>query len=192
MTIRFPPLAAAEMSESQRVLAAQYRSGWRKEWMPGDGRLGGPLDALIRTPEVAIRVSSLSDLFRAQSALPAPVKSLSVLMAARNQRSSFMWAAHVGAALESGLTSETVSSIASGERPGSLGPREAATYDLLTEISRTKQVTDECFERAVELLGEQRLVELVVAFGFYEMVAMVLALGKVSPPADEELHSHPG
>ncbi|MDO8277347.1 MAG: carboxymuconolactone decarboxylase family protein, partial [Burkholderiaceae bacterium] len=145
MTVRFPPIPAAKMSEPQRALAAEYRSVWRGKWMPADGRLGGPLDALIRTPEVAACVSSLGDIFKARTTLPAPVKSMAVLMAALSQRSGFMWEAHVEAALESGLSNETVSWIASGERPGSLGPKEAAAYDLLTEISRTKQVTDECF-----------------------------------------------
>ena len=49
------------------------------------------------------------------------------------------------------------------------------------------EVSDELFNRAKQILGEQQLVDLVAVSGTYVTVAMLLSLGKESSPADKPL-----
>ena len=68
---------------------------------------------------------------------------------------------------------------------------EKAVYALTMELCENRSLGDETYARAVELFGEQTVLELVTIIGFYTMVAVVLVSFRVdipnggAPPLDD-------
>jgi 4-carboxymuconolactone decarboxylase len=59
---------------------------------------------------------------------------------------------------------------------------EALVYDLVTELTTTKKLSDETFARARKLFNDQQIVDLTAVAGNYVMVAMMLAMAEESTP----------
>jgi 4-carboxymuconolactone decarboxylase len=66
-------------------------------------------------------------------------------------------------------------------------PDEAVVYDVCMEMSKNHQISDELFNQAKSILGEQQLVDLIAVTGTYVTIAMLLSLGEESSPADKPL-----
>jgi 4-carboxymuconolactone decarboxylase len=71
-------------------------------------------------------------------------------------------------------------------------PEDAVVYDFVTELTTKHAVSDETFERAKKLLGEQQVVDLTTVAGTYISIAMVLAMSEESVPPGKELPFKPG
>ena len=71
-------------------------------------------------------------------------------------------------------------------------PEEAAVYDFVTELTITRAVSDETFQRTKKLLGEQQVVDLTTVAGTYISIAMLLAMSEESVPTVKELPFRPG
>jgi 4-carboxymuconolactone decarboxylase len=65
-------------------------------------------------------------------------------------------------------------------------------YDFVTELTTRHVVSDEIFNRAKALLGEQQVVDLTAVAGTYITIAMMLAMAEESVPPGEELPFKPG
>lgn len=183
---RFPPIAPAARTPEQQALAEYYGGGWRGQLASADGRLGGPLDAMCRSPEMARRLSTLSDYFRHGTSLDQRINEFAVILAARLHNSHYEWSVHSQWAMRDGLARSIVEAVAEGRRPDAMADDEAAAYDLLMELAVTQAVSQATFERARALFSEQQLVDLVAVFGAYRMVAGILALADVAPRAPVE------
>jgi 4-carboxymuconolactone decarboxylase len=61
-------------------------------------------------------------------------------------------------------------------------PEEAIVYDVVTELLNKRQLSDDTFGKAKQILGEQQVVDLVAVTGFYVMVSAVVIAGKVAIP----------
>jgi 4-carboxymuconolactone decarboxylase len=53
-----------------------------------------------------------------------------------------------------------------------MSPEEEVVYDFVTDLTTKHAVSDELFDRAKTLLGEQRIVDLTGVAGTYVGVAM--------------------
>jgi 4-carboxymuconolactone decarboxylase len=186
MTERFPPLPPAQRTPEQQALCEHYQAGWRGQLAAPDGRLGGPLDAMLRSPELARRISHLSDYFRNGTSLDQRINEMAVILAARLHNSHYEWSVHSQWALRDGLARAIVEAIAEGRRPDEMAPDEAAAHDLLMELALTGAISTRTFERARAVFSERQLVDLVAVFGAYRMVAGLLALADVPPRAAVE------
>jgi len=54
------------------------------------------------------------------------------------------------------------------------------------------EVSDETFDRARQLLGDQRVVDLTAVAGTYVTIAMILAMAEEGMPPGEEPPFKPG
>jgi 4-carboxymuconolactone decarboxylase len=61
-------------------------------------------------------------------------------------------------------------------------PDEAIVYDLVTELLNKRQLSDDSFGKAKQILGEQQVVDLVAVTGFYVMVSAVVIAGRIAIP----------
>ena len=75
-----------------------------------------------------------------------------------------------------------IEDIRAGRRPAAMQPDEAVVYDVVTEILNKRQLSDETFARAKQILGEQQVVDLVAVTGFYVMVSAVVIAGRIEIP----------
>ncbi|HEY2257958.1 MAG TPA: hypothetical protein VGI11_20160 [Variovorax sp.] len=183
---RFPPLAPSQRTADQQALAESYQSGWRGKLATADGRLGGPLDTMLRSPEMARRLSHLSDYFRNGTSLGQRINEFAVILAARLHNSHYEWSVHSQWAMRDGLARSIVEAVAEGRRPEGMARDEAAAHDLLVELAITQSISTSTFERARAVFSEQQVVDLVAVFGMYRLVAGMLALADVPAPAGVE------
>ena len=140
---------------------------------------------MLRSPGLMARVQKVGEYLRFESPLPARIKELAILVTARHWNQGYEWSFHLPLALEAGVGKETAEAIAEGRRPDRLQADEAAAYQLLEELLRTRVVRDETYAVALAAFGEAGVVDLVAFGGYYGLLAMVMnAAGTPAPDAE--------
>src|ERR1700748_3684973 len=126
---RFVPLKADELSPAQKAWADMIAVP------PRNAKFGAPpYRAYIRNPELAPRLSALSDYLRWNTTLPARLSEFAILITPRQGTAQYEWFAHYPLALKAGLDPKILSDVAAGRRPENMREDEAALYDLATAI----------------------------------------------------------
>jgi 4-carboxymuconolactone decarboxylase len=181
---RFPPLSVNEMTPAQREAAAGIRSGPR-------GGLRGPFQAWLRSPKFADLMQRVGAYLRFETSVPARLNELAILITARAWDAQFEWWAHERLAREAGLDPRIGEAIAAGRRPEPMRTDEAVVYDFCTELRGTRNVSDATLARALDLLGEQGVIELIGVSGYYDTVSMTLNVAEVPLPDGVDLPLKP-
>jgi len=96
------------------------------------------------------------------------------LVSARLATAQFAWFIHESHALGEGISSDVVEAIRERRTPNFSRDDERLVYDITLELNLTRTLSEATFNRGMALFGEQKMVELVAAVGFYVMVAMTL------------------
>lgn len=176
---RFPLLTEATMTPRQRESYQAIVSG------PRQGARG-PFNALLRSPEVADRVQKVGEYVRFQSSIPAALNEMAILITGRFWGAQYEFWAHSRLARQAGLADAIIDAIAQGRRPAGMSGDERIVYDLCTELFRDKAVSDPTFKAAAERFGEQGVIDLIAACGYYSIVSMVLNVDRHPLPAGEQ------
>ena len=79
-----------------------------------------------------------------------------------------------------------IADLKANKRPAGMTADEEVVYDFVTDLTTKHAVSDELFDRAKKLLGEQQVVDLTAVAGTYVGVAMILAMSEEGVPADKE------
>lgn len=174
---RLPPLPDSELDDAQREAQARISSGPR-------GALFGPFVPLLRSPEAMTRLQLVGEYLRFDSVLDDDLVELVILYVARAWDQDFEFGYHHPLALKAGLPEEVVDDVARGVRPTGGRPEVGAVFDLVDELHRTRQVSDATYDAAVALLGDTRVVEVVVTAGYYTTLAMTMNVARTPPPED--------
>ena len=172
---RFPPLEMDAMTPAQRAVAEAIASGPR-------GGLRGPFQAWLRSPDLADRLQKVGEYLRFSSAVPRRLNELAILITARAWDAQYEWYAHHRMAMEAGLDPAVAAAIAEGHRPPVLRADEAVVYEFCTELRANRNVSDATLAAALELLGEQGVVDLIAVSGYYDVVSMTLNVAEVPLP----------
>jgi 4-carboxymuconolactone decarboxylase len=172
---RFPQPAMEQLNAEQQAVAAEVL----KQSSAG---LGGPYGMLIKSPELLKRYLLMTDYLRQKTSLPRRLNEMAILLEARLWDAQYEWWAHEPLARKAGLSEAIIGDIRDGKRPGSMQPDEAVVYDVVTELLSKRQLSDDSFAKAGQILGEQQVIDLVVVAGFYVMVSTVIIAGRVAIP----------
>jgi len=172
---RFPTRTMDQLSPEQKAVA----EGVLKQSSAG---LGGPYAMLINSPELLKRYLLMTEYLRQKTSLPKHLNEMAILLEARIWDAQYEWWAHEPLARKAGLSDAIINDIRDGKRPASLKPDEAVVYDFVTELLQKRQLSDETFARAKQILGEQQVVDLAAVTGFYVMVSAVIAAGRIGIP----------
>src|SRR6267143_1955231 len=122
---RFAPLKADELTPPQKAWADMIAAPPRNAKF-----VNPPYRAYIRNPDLAPRLSALSDYLRWNTSLPPRLSELAILITAREWTAQYEWFAHYPLALKGGLDPRVADAIAAGKRPDAMKDDEAALYDL--------------------------------------------------------------
>jgi 4-carboxymuconolactone decarboxylase len=144
--------------------------------------LGGPYGMLIKSPELLKRYLLMTDYLRQKTSLPHRLNEMAILLEARLWDAQYEWWAHEPLARKAGVPDAIIEDIRAGKRPAAMQPDEAIVYDVVTEILNKRQLSDETFNRARQVLGEQQVVDLAAVTGFYVMVSAVVIAGRIGIP----------
>jgi 4-carboxymuconolactone decarboxylase len=145
--------------------------------------LGGPYNALLRSPELGKRMFAVLDYLRFNTSVPRRLNEFAILIQAKLWTSQVEWLAHYPLALKEGVSEATLADLKAGRRPVSMKSDEAIVYDFCTEISTKHAVSDATYQRAAKVLTEQQLVDLLTLSGTYSTLAMIMnAFEQAVPP----------
>ena len=149
--------------------------------------LAGPYNIMLRSPVFADRMKRLLDYLRFETSLPKRLNEFAILIQGRLWTSQVEWYAHYPLALKAGLRASVADDLKANIRPRDMQPDEAVVYDVAMAMSTQHEISDDLFNHAKSVLGEQQLVDLIAVSGTYVTVAMLLSLGQESSPADKPL-----
>ena len=183
---RFPLIPPENLTADQRVVYDAIKGGPRSKIAntaaAKPGPLGGPFNAMLRSPGVGNIVQSLGGEIRFKSSLPAKLNELAIMVTARYWTSQYEWHAHCKLALEAGLDPAIAKDVAENRRPAMMDADEAMIYDFSRELHDTKQVSDANFQRVKDRFGEQGVFDLIACNGYYSLVSMILNVDRVPLP----------
>ncbi|MBB3013220.1 carboxymuconolactone decarboxylase family protein [Cupriavidus alkaliphilus] len=172
---RLKPLKPEELTPEQQEVHAAIASGPR-------GQVRGPLAMWLHRPGLANRAQALGQYCRYDSSLPPRLSELAILVMARTWMSEFEWWAHKPIALKAGVAEEVVEAIRTGQEPVSGNEDEQVIYEFLTVLHATRNVPDALYQRAMVVLGKDRVVDLVGLAGYYTLISMTINVFGVVPP----------
>jgi 4-carboxymuconolactone decarboxylase len=182
---RLTPLNENALTPEQQGSAAKIAEMFGTPKIPA-----GPFNVFARKQsftEGAIR------MFKAtrQAKLDPRLFEMAVLIVGRQWDADFEWYAHHKQAAKLGIAPEVIEAIRLGKTPIYAKSDEQAVYDVVHELSDRRKLSQPTYDRAVAVLGEEQMVELVAAAGFYTMVAMTVVAFDVQIPPPNERHPLP-
>ena len=177
---RMPEIPLDRMSPAQRSIADAILSGPR-------GRLSGPSNAWLRSPELADHLQKVGEYVRFNTSLDKRVNEMAILMTAQAWGSTYEWYAHAPRALKAGLDPSIIAAIGAGRKPDNMKDDEAVVWEFTTQLRRDHGVDDAIYAKALEKFGERGIIDLIGVNGYYDVVSMTLNVAHVKPPADAEL-----
>lgn len=172
---RLPLPDDADLSPRQLEVLETIRSGPR-------GGVRGPFGAWIRSPELAVLAQELGAHVRFRSCLNDRVREIAICTTAAYLKAQYEWFAHARIAIEAGVAEATMEAIRTGETPTGLPEDEAVAFAFTDELMRTKRVSDATYARAIDQFGEEGVVEIVGASGYYALVGLTLNVAAVPLP----------
>ena len=182
---RFPQLTMDQLNDKQKPLGEQIMK-------VSSVGLGGPYNPMLRSPVFGQKMFDLLYYLRWQTSVPLKLNEFAILIIGRQWRSQVEWFAHAPLAIKAGLSPDVVNELKANKRPSNMTPEESVVYDFVTELTTARAVSDETFNRAKQLLGEQQVVDLTAVAGTYITVAMILAMSEGSVPPGKDLPFRPG
>jgi 4-carboxymuconolactone decarboxylase len=173
---RFRPLSYTELTPEQRAYADREIAAGRKPQT-------GPFNIYLRSPEMAELSRPLGDYLRFKAPMPRKFKEIAIMLTSRYWGGQYVWYSHRQQALDAGLSPAFIAALAAGERPASMAADEATTYDFVTQLLATRQVSDTNFRAMAALVGERGIVELVALMGQYTGLTMLFVVDRYPVPA---------
>jgi 4-carboxymuconolactone decarboxylase len=174
---RFKPLAYDQMTPEQKKMTAIAVS---------QRGTGGSFNINVRDPDGGQLLFDMGDRVRFHMSVPDKLKELTICLTARYWAAQFEWLAHRRAAIQAGLSGDKVKAIAEGRRPAGMSADEEAVYNFITELFKTKQVSDANFTALKNLVGERGVVDLIVSAGYYQAVSMLMNADRLPVNANQQ------
>jgi 4-carboxymuconolactone decarboxylase len=144
--------------------------------------LGGPYNALLRSPDMARRCFDLLDYLRFKTSVNKRLNEFAILIQARLANAQYEWWAHEPIARRAGLSDAVMLDLRHCRRPAAMQDDERLVYDFCLQLSLNHRVPDALWQEAVAKMGEQAVIDLTVLSGTYVMVGMLLNATEVGIP----------
>lgn len=176
---RLPPLSFEELSPEQQKL-------WQEIGANRNGSPGGPFQVWMNHPKIAERAHHFGNAVRTEGQLEKRIFELAVLAVARHWSAQYVFTTHARYARQAGLAPEIIDAIRTRRTPAFVKEDERIVYDTVCELLESKRLSDASYERALDLLGRDKLIELVATIGFYCTASATVNAFEMAPRNDEE------
>jgi 4-carboxymuconolactone decarboxylase len=137
------------------------------------GSLHGPFSMFLHSPELAGRVAHLGSFVRFEGSLDMRVRVLAAMTAAREFDAVYVWGAQTGSARRQGVPETTITAIREKHTRG-VPPEDAQIIDFTLQLIRKHRVDDATFKAVQARFGNDQLLQLTGAIGYYVMLAMTV------------------
>lgn len=146
------------------------------------GRLEGPFNAMLLTPELGDALQHLGATLRYRTTLPDRSREIAILTLAANRRSDFEWYAHARAGRRCGLTDAELHALRHDIGCPSFTPDEQLVRQATHALCRIRDLADELYTPLVAALGIKRVNELITLVGYYDLLALSLRVWRTPLP----------
>ncbi len=163
--MRLPDLVPEKLTADQRRVYNDILAGPR-------GVVIGPHRVWLLSPAMADRAQALGEFCRYKSSLSHNLSELAIIVMGAYWKSGFEWFHHAPIAMKAGITPEAVEAIRTGREPNLPDPKENIVYRFSRELTTNHRVSKPTYDKAIELLGDVGVVDLVAVLGYYTLICM--------------------
>ena len=150
------------------------------------GAVQGPFTMFLHAPEVSERVAHLGAYVRFEGSLDMRVRVLAAMTAAREFEAMYVWGAQTGGARRQGVPEATITAIRENHSRG-VPPEDAQIIDFTRQLLRKHRVDEPLFKAMQSRFGNDELVQLTTAIGYYSLLAMTVNACELEPAAGAEV-----
>ncbi len=163
-----------ELDEDQQVVYEAIASGPR-------GEVVGPLGVWLHRAALADKAQQLGQYCRYDSSLEPRLSELAILVTARIWDAGFEWDSHEPPARAAGLADNIINALAKDKEPEFDQADESVVYRVSRRLNIDRKLSDELYQEAEQLLGKERLVDLIGVLGYYALISMTIKAFEVDP-----------
>lgn len=186
---RLQPLRPDQLLPDQLALYRRITEGQRgndPQSFPltdDEGHQHGPFDPMLRSPLVGDSLQALGASIRYQSTLLPRIREICILMVAAAEASRFEQYAHEVAGRAVGLSNAELAALRHGQPFAGSDAYENTAYRVARSLLDRRDMDDELYEEATEILGPRTIFELTVLVGYYQTLALQLRVFGIGPPS---------
>lgn len=141
---------------------------------------------LLHTPDVAERVANVGAFVLYESVLPPAIRTLTVLIAARELDCNYAWDATVGFARAAKVDGRLIDALEHGRPLTGFTVEEKVLFDFCHQLLRgNHHVTNAVYGATVAQFGVAATVQIAVTLGYVVMMAVVANAFDVPPVRDD-------
>jgi 4-carboxymuconolactone decarboxylase len=108
------------------------------------------------------------------------------MVAAREFEAMYVWGAQTGGARRLGVAEETIAAIRDNHSRG-VPPEDAQIIEFTRALLRRHRVDEASFKAMQTRFGNDELVQLTTAIGYYSLLAMTVNACELEPAAGAEV-----
>ena len=189
---RLPWLAPDELDAGARALYDRIAGGPRAQGPQAfsltdeAGRLHGPFNAMLVSPDVGSALQELGSAIRYKSGLTPRAREIAILELSVLRRSVFEWYAHERVGKQAGLSDAEITALRDGGPAPTFDATESLVRELVRTLARERDLDESAFAAAVSALGERVLMDLIALVGYYDLLALSLRGWRTPLPAGAE------
>ena len=150
------------------------------------GAVQGPFTMFLHSPEVAGRVADLGAYVRFEGSLDMKVRVLAAMTVAREFEAMYVWGAQTGGARRLGVPEETITAIRDNHSRG-VPPEDAQIIEFTRALLRRHRIDEASFKAMQTRFGNDELVQLTTAIGYYTLLSMTVNACELEPAAGAEV-----
>jgi 4-carboxymuconolactone decarboxylase len=150
------------------------------------GSLQGPFVAFLHSPELAGRVAHLGAYVRFEGTLDLRVRVLAAMTVAREFEAMYVWGAQTGSARRQNVPETTISAIRDNRSEG-VPAEDLQIIEFTRALLRRHRVDEATFAAMQKRFGNDQLVQLTTAIGYYSLLSMTVNACELDPAPDMEV-----
>ncbi len=163
------------MTPAQREVHDTIVSGPR-------GSVRGPFLTWLRNPEMADAAQKLGEYCRFNTRISRDLAEIAILVTGAHYRTEFEYWAHSELAREAGVPDAVIEAIRTGADPDFETDLAATVYRTARALNARHRLTDDEYEAALAILGEEGIVDVISLCGYYALVSLTLNVAEVPTP----------
>ena len=150
------------------------------------GGVHGPFTVFLHSPEISGRVAHLGAYVRFEGSLDMRARVLAAMTVAREFEAMYVWGAQTGGACRLGVPETTISAIRDNHSRV-IPPGDAEIVDFTRQLLRQHRVDDQAFRKLQDRLGNDQLIQLTTAIGYYSLLSMTVNACELEPSTGAEV-----
>jgi AhpD family alkylhydroperoxidase len=146
------------------------------------GRLHGPFNAMLVSPEIGGTLQEVGAAIRYRSALSHREREIAILEVSVVRRCEFEWYAHERVGRASGLTGDELHALLHADPSPTFDSREKLVRQVAQTCLLQRTLDDELHREAELVLGTRALMDCISLVGYYDLLALKMAVWQTPLP----------